>query len=183
MQPGEFAEYVIIGQSDDYFLIASDKAYGFICKYEDILTRLKGGRALVSLDEGAKLFTPVRLNDKASDLLAVASRQGKLLIYKAEDLPVLPRGKGNKLISIAGAKLDMGIDGVAAVAVIPEGASMIIHCGKRILNLSASEIADRLSVRTKRGDTLPRGFQKVDYIEVVKAKSDSNEEEKAVSPI
>ena len=74
----------------------------------------------------------------------------------------------------------MGMDGVAAVAVIPQGASMIIHCGKRVLNLSASEIAERLSVRTKRGDTLPRGFQKVDFIEVVKAKSDSGEEEQAI---
>ena len=142
-------------------MLASDKAYGFICKYEDILTRLKGGRALVSLDADAKLFAPIKLSDKSSDLLAVASRQGKLLIYKAGDLPVLPRGKGNKLISIAGAKLDMGMDGVAAVAVIPQGASMIIHCGKR-------------------GDTLPRGFQKVDFIEVVKAKSDSGEEEQAI---
>lgn len=180
LQQGEFAEYVIIGQSNDYFLLASDKAYGFICKYEDILTRLKGGRALVSLDADAKLFAPIKLSDKSSDLLAVASRQGKLLIYKAEDLPVLPRGKGNKLISIAGAKLDMGIDGVAAVAVLPEGSSIIIHCGKRILNLSASEITERLSVRTKRGDTLPRGFQKVDCIEVVKAKTNSSEEDPAI---
>ena len=73
LQQGEFAEYVIIGQSNDYFLLASDKAYGFICKYEDILTRLKGGRALVSLDADAKLFAPIKLSDKSSDLLAVAS--------------------------------------------------------------------------------------------------------------
>ena len=177
LQAGEFAEHVIIGQNEDYFLLASDKAYGFICKYEDIVTRLKGGRALVTLDPEAKLFPPLKLNDKESDLLAIASRQGKLLIYKAEDLPILARGKGNKLISIAGAKLDMGMDGIAAVAVVGREDSIVIHCGKRVLNLNVSEIAERISTRTKRGDTLPRGFQKVDSIEVLSSKKSENNEE------
>lgn len=44
---------------------------------------------------------------------------------------------------------------------------MVIHCGKRVINLSAKEIAERLSSRSKAGDALPRGFQKVDYLEVI----------------
>ena len=62
-------------------------------------------------------------------------------------------------------------DGIASVAILKQDAALIIHCGKRFLNLSATEIADRISSRSKSGDLLPRGFQKIDSLEVVLPKN------------
>ena len=109
----------------------------------------------------------------------VVSRQGKLLIYPVKELPVLGKGKGVKLINIAAARLDVGIDGIAALALIPAMSKVILHCGKRILTLNERQIEERNSTRTRAGDTLPQGFQKVDSIEVVtpKVSEEAMEEE------
>lgn len=167
---GETAQYVLTGKSGDHFLMASDKAYGFLCPYDDLVTRNRVGKALVSLDDGAFLLSPLKINDLETDRLMVVSRQGKLLIYPVKELPVLGKGKGVKLINIAAARLDVGIDGIAALALIPAMSKVILHCGKRILTLNERQIEDRNSTRTRAGDTLPQGFQKVDSIEVVTPK-------------
>jgi len=49
---------------------------------------------------------------------------------------------------------------------------MVIHCGRKILKLSEREIVERLSSRAKSGDLLPRGYQKIDSLEVVVPKKD-----------
>ncbi len=167
LQPNEQALFVLTGSPGDYFLLATSKAYGFICPYAELETRLKAGKALMTIDPEAKLLPPQKLANKDTDLIAVVSLQGKFLLYPANELPVLARGKGNKLINIAAAKLDVGLDGVAAAAVVPENAGVVLHCGKRVLKLSSADLKERVSSRAKSGTALPRGFQKVDFIEVV----------------
>ena len=130
-------------------------------------TRNRGGKALISLDSDAEIFSPLKLSSYESDFVVVASKAGRLLIYKVSELPILSSGRGNKLININSSKLAVGADGIAAIAVVPENGFLIIHCGKRVLNLSAAELADRVSSRSRSGDMLPRGFQKVDYLETV----------------
>ena len=150
-------------------------------KAEDLQTRNKAGKALITVDDDATILKPLLIGNKESDLLAVASKTGRLLIYKVSELPELSQGKGNKLIGINGAKLAIGADGIATMEIIPEKASMIIHCGKRTINLSSKEIEERISSRSKAGDLLPRGFQKIDSLEIVVPKSE--EEEVQTPPI
>ena len=98
------------------------------------------------------------------------------MIYKASEIPVLSSGRGSKLISINSAKLEVGADGLAACAVIPENASAVLHSGRRIMKLPVSLLKEKLSSRTRAGEVLPRGYQKVDSIEViVTAPSDDSE--------
>lgn len=162
---GEVPVHVLIANSSDKYLLSTSKGYGFICSGKDLQTRNRGGKALISLDSDAEIFPPLKLSSYESDLVVVASKTGRLLIYKVSELPILSSGRGNKLININSAKLAVGADGIAAVAIVPENGFLIIHCGKRVLNLSATELADRVSSRTRSGDMLPRGFQKVDYLE------------------
>lgn len=176
LENGEYAVDVCVVNPDDYFLVASDKAYGFICKGDEILTRNKGGRALITLPNEANLLPILKVNNKEEDLIVVVSKQGKLLIYKVSELPILGRGKGNKLIGINTAKLEVGIDGIACIAVISTQDALILHCGKRLLNISNKEVIEKISSRTKVGDTLPRGFQRVDFIEVVQEKEGEEEQ-------
>ncbi len=175
LQPGESACHVVIGHNNEHFIIASDKAYGFMVKAEDLQTRNKAGKALITIDEDATILKPLLVGNKNTDLLAVASKTGRLLIYKVNELPELSQGKGNKLIGINGAKLAIGADGIATMEIVPEKASMIIHCGKRTINLSSKEIEERISSRSKAGDLLPRGFQKIDFLEVIVPKSEEDE--------
>ena len=177
LQPGESAVHVVIGRKDESYIIASDKGYGFITKAENLQTRLKAGKALINIDDDANILAPVKVENLETDLIIVASKSGRLLIYKLNELPELSQGKGNKLIGISGAKLEIGADGIADLKVIPQNSSLVIHCGKRILNLSVKEINERISSRSRAGDLLPKGFQKVDFVEVVRPVATDNTEQ------
>lgn len=166
MQPDEQALYVLIGKPEDYVLLTTSKAYGFICPYKELESRLKGGKAVVTLDKDAKLYEPCWVKDKDNDIIVAVSLQGKFLAYRASELPVLNRGKGNKLMAIPGAKLDVGLDGLAACVSVPENVSIMLQCGKRTLTIESSDLVNRISSRSKAGTVLPRGFQKVDTIEI-----------------
>lgn len=165
LQAGEQALYVLTGQSDDLYLLATSKGYGFICTYADLENRSKSGRAVVTMGENSVLLPPVRVHDADNDLIAVASMQGRLLIYKASELPRLSKGKGSKLIAVPTAKLESGIDGVAAISVLTPDQSLKVHCGRRYIKIDKKDLAERVSTRARSGTVLPRGFQKVDRLE------------------
>ncbi len=54
---------------------------------------------------------------------------------------------------------------LAAMAV-PERGVLILYCGKRHTNLRYTDLAEQIGERGQRGSRLPRGFQKVDGVEV-----------------
>ena len=56
---------------------------------------------------------------------------------------------------------------MVAVAVLGAQDTLVIHAGKRHLNLKFSELEHYCGERGRRGNKLPRGFQKVDNMEVV----------------
>jgi topoisomerase-4 subunit A len=105
----------------------------------------------------------------ADDLLAVVTLQGRLLIFPAQELPELAKGKGNKLIQIPSGDLVSGKDKVVAVVALAATDELKILSGKRHLTLKAIDIQQYTGNRANRGTALPRGFQKVDGLEAVKA--------------
>ena len=117
------------------------------------------------MPKGARALNPSPLQH-ASDLLVVATKQGRLLIFPATELPSLAKGKGNKLIHIPAADLTSGVDNVVAVVTLPESGALRILSGKRHVTLKAIDIAHYSGSRAKRGMVLPRGFQRVDGLSV-----------------
>ncbi|MDY6322661.1 MAG: DNA topoisomerase IV subunit A [Succinivibrio sp.] len=173
LAPDEQVLCVIIPKKDDLYLIASDHDYAFLTRGESLLTRMKAGKALVRLDDDARLFTPQRVSDVAADLLVAVSRQGRILIFKLSELPELPSGRGNKLMAINTQRLACGADGIAAVAAVPHGATAVLHAGKKIMRLTPKLLEEKVSTRARSGDVLPNGYQKTDRIEVIPPKADA----------
>ena len=91
--------------------------------------------------------------------------QGRLLIFPVADLPALAKGKGNKLIQIPPLDLHLEKDYVLSVLSMPEKATLKVISGKRFLTLKGSDMESYIGARAKRGNLLPRGFQKVDSLE------------------
>lgn len=81
------------------------------------------------------------------------------------ELPVLARGKGNKIIGIPAGRVMDRLEFVVAMAVIPEQAALTVHSGKRHVTLKPADLAHYSGERGRRGNKLPRGFQNVDRIE------------------
>ncbi len=167
LQNGEKAVTVIAGSEDDLFLIASTRCYGFVFRFGDLLTRGRNGKSFITLDDNTQIFTLQKLAAGQNGLVAAVSRQGRMLVYRLSELPLASRGRGVRLIRITPAKIAVGVDGLAALAVLKEGDGVILYCGKRILKITAREILDRISERDSAGEILPRGLQKVDRIEIM----------------
>jgi len=96
--------------------------------------------------------------------LAVATLQGRLLIFPVSELPELAKGKGNKIIQIPTKDLSAGKDKVVAMAAFPADGQLVIVSGKRQLTLKANDIEHYSGSRANRGLFLPKGLQKVDIL-------------------
>ena len=159
--PGSLFTYLLAGNPDDWYVLASHYGYGFRVQLKELLSKNKAGKLLITLPDGAKVLKPAPIQNE-SDLIAVVTLQGRLLIFPVADLPALARGKGNKLIQIPPADLAAGKDYVVAILAIAENGLLKVISGKRFLTLKAADIEHYTGSRAKRGMALPRGFQRVD---------------------
>lgn len=163
---GASFQHLLAGNPDDWIVLVSSYGYGFKVQLKELLSKNKAGKLLINLPEDATVLKPVPLQSE-SDLLAVVTLQGRLLIFPASELPALSKGKGNKLIQIPAADLDSKTDAVLAVLAFAENCPLKIISGKRFVILKAADIAAYTANRAKRGLALPRGFQRVDGLECV----------------
>ncbi|HEV7923094.1 MAG TPA: DNA gyrase C-terminal beta-propeller domain-containing protein, partial [Thermoanaerobaculia bacterium] len=160
--PGASFLAVMMGEPDDLWLMTTDDGYGFVVRFEDLLTDRKAGKAVVNVGEGAALLRPQRVFTHETDRIAAATTEGKLLLFAAVDLPLLARGKGVQTIKIH--KTPIAPEKVVAVAVVPEGGTLVVTAGKRYTNLKGADLDPYLGKRAQRGLKLPRGFQSVTTI-------------------
>ncbi|MDA8621125.1 DNA topoisomerase IV subunit A [Psychrosphaera sp.] len=163
---GETLEYTLMSNSEQQFLISSDAGYGFVCKFEDMITRQKAGKALVRLPTGAKLLEPQTTKNIENDDCLVISNEGRMLVFPLKDLPVLAKGKGNKIINIPSARAASREEVVSQIVVVPENANVVLHAGKRKLTLTPKDVDHYRGERGRRGSKLPRGLQRVDSVEI-----------------
>ena len=157
---------VIAAGNDERVMLASSAGYGFIIKLSDLHTKNKAGKALLTLPQGAKILSPA-LFDGDEGLVAIVSKQGRLLIFPVSEVPELSRGKGNKLLQIPTKDLSSGDDEVLGFCVVNIDQTIRIYAGKRHINLRLSDLDAYKGKRGQRGAKLPRGYQNPDGIELL----------------
>lgn len=163
---GESIEQVIMGKEQQYYLLASDAGYGFVCQFKDLVSRNKNGKAILTLPTGAKVLNPVAVNDVSSESVVAISNEGRMLVFPVADLPQLSKGKGNKILSIPALRAQSREEYVVALATIPAGATLTLQAGKRKLTLKPADLDHYRGERGRRGNKLPRGLQRVDGVTV-----------------
>lgn len=153
--------------ADTRVVLASDAGYGFVARIEDLYAKPKGGKAVITLPTGSRVLPPVPVVAPEGARLVAVTTSGHLLVFPLTELPEMPRGKGNKIIGIPGSRAASREELLAALAVVPPGASLTILSGRRTLTLKAADLELYLGERGRRGRLLPRGFQKVDGLQPV----------------
>ncbi len=156
----------MMGEGEDRYVLASDAGYGFVVKLADLATKNRSGKAALSLPKGARALMPARISSLQEDLLVAISNEGRMLAFPVEQLPQLSRGKGNKILSIPSARVKSREEFVVALAVVAPGGKLVVHAGKRHHSLKWADLEHYQGERGRRGNKLPRGFQKVDFVEV-----------------
>lgn len=165
---GALFKAVLMGSDDQSCLLASDAGYGFVGKLGDMITKNKAGKTLLKLPKGAMPVAPSVIADKDNTELKVAaiSNEGRMLIFPLVDLPEMPRGKGNKIIGIPSAKAATREELMIACCVFAPGDTLVIYAGKRHVSIKGADLDHYESERGRRGSKLPRGYQKVERVEV-----------------
>ena len=147
---GATIEYVVMASEQQELLMASDAGYGFICKFEDLIARNKAGKALISLPENAKVLKPKTLINSTALVVAITSA-GRMLIFPAQDLPVLSKGKGNKMITIPAANAKDRSELLTKLLLISDQASLEFYSGKRKIVLKPEDLQKFRAERGRKG--------------------------------
>ncbi|ACR11080.1 DNA topoisomerase IV, A subunit [Teredinibacter turnerae T7901] len=163
---GAVFEGLLMGDDTQKVLLASDAGYGFIASLSDLYTKNRSGKAMLSVPAGGRVLAPQLLETTDASWLAAFSNEGRLLAFPVSELPELARGKGNKIINIPAARVQSREEFVVALVVFNEKSTIKVFSGKRHLGLKYKDLEHYLGERGRRGNKLPRGFQKVDSVTV-----------------
>ncbi len=158
---------VMMGQPDDYYLLSTDGGYGFACKLEDMMTRNKKGKVVLNVPKGARVLPPVRVRSLDDDWIVAITSAGYMLVTALNELPVLSRGKGNKIINVPTAKFKAREEYVSSISLVQDGEKVTIYAGKKHKTMKGAEVDEYAAERGRRGWKLPRGYQAVDRVEVM----------------
>lgn len=161
---GASFEALASGGNDDRLVVASSHGYGFLTRFENLTSRNKAGKALLSLSEGGHVLQPAPVASVDSDRIVAVTSAGHVLAFPVAELPELDKGKGNKIIEIPKAK--RGTEKVVAIAVVAEGGKLLVQSGARTMTLAFRDLDPYIGARGSRGGLLPRGWQKVDGLAV-----------------
>ena len=163
---GATFEGLMMGAEDALYLLASDAGYGFVAKLGDLQSKNRAGKAAISLPKGGQVLQPAAIGAVADSWVAAVSNEGRLLVFPLADLPQMSRGKGNKIIGIPSARVQAREEFVVAIQVLTELDTLVVYSGKRHHKLKFRDLEHYRGERGRRGNKLPRGFQKVDSMQI-----------------
>lgn len=133
------------GPADVTLLLASTAGYGFTAKSGDMVSRTRGGKAFITLDEGDEPLTPRPVFAGAS-AIACLSEKGRVLVFGIDEIKSLTAGgrgvilmdleKNEKLlaaqpISQRGVVVSGIGRGAKAQEILLSASGLAVHIGKR----------------------------------------------------
>ncbi|HEX8009964.1 MAG TPA: DNA topoisomerase IV subunit A [Casimicrobiaceae bacterium] len=153
LQAGARVSQAISGAPEDKYLVSGSGGYGFIASVEAMASRVRAGKAFMTLAEHEEPLPPVRLS-AGLDHVAALSGNGRLLVFALSEMREVERGRG---VIVMG--LDKGEKMIAVALVAREG--LVVQgtnrSGKEIaLELEGEELAKHLLHRARKGAPVAR---------------------------
>ena len=147
----------ILVEDDEQEIIAvSSKGYGFKTQAKQLDTNAKAGKAFLSLADDAKAL-PLTAVEQHSHL-AILSSAGRVLAIELSDLPILNKGKGNKLIQLE------ADDQIQCLLPFNLDDTIQVLAGQQQLKLKGEDLQKYIGKRASKGQLLPRGYQKANRL-------------------
>ncbi|MEN9449780.1 MAG: topoisomerase 4 subunit [Pseudomonadota bacterium] len=158
-------EGMVTGDPEQSVLVSADASYGFITQLSELYSKNRNGKTLLKLSAHAHVLPLLMVNQIDSNYIALATNTGYLLIIAAEELPILARGKGNKMMQIPPKKLELREEFISKIAILPaKNSKLTLISGKKQFILKGSDLTNYIGKRGQRGHKLPRGLQKLDAL-------------------
>ena len=149
---------VMMGQPTDKVVLASSAGFGFLTELGNLYAKNKAGKVSISLPTGSTVLKVVKA--ESEQWLMVVTSEPRMLVFSVDELPVLSKGKGNKLI-----QMPKG-EHVTAIFAFTPGGKVVLKAGKYQKIFGPTAIEEALSNRAKKGVVLPRTLKKVTDIQL-----------------
>jgi topoisomerase-4 subunit A len=148
------------GPADTRLLLAASNGFGFISKAGDMVSRLKGGKSFITLDDGAVPLPP-RVVPDAAGAIACLSSNGRVLVFGIDEMKVLTNGgRGVTLM-----ELDPKEQLLAAQPITQKGLNVIgtwAGSKPRTVELFASSLEPHFGKRARKGKPLSQKLKATD---------------------
>jgi topoisomerase-4 subunit A len=138
---------LFIHQPGRNLLVASAAGDGFVVPEGEVVAQTRSGRQVLNLRDGvrARVCTPM-----AGDAVAVVGENRKVLVFMADELPEMGRGKGVRLQKYKDGGLSDAISFTLA-----DGLSWADPAGR---TRTQTDLAEWIGKRASAGRMAPRGF-------------------------
>lgn len=153
---------ILGGEQTQKVLLASDVGYGFITTIQEMYSKNRAGKMMLTLPGSAKPVKPYIFNQSPDLKVAVLTNQGRLLIFNLDELPELNKGKGNKMIHIPAEKAANREELMVDMRVFTVEETLTIQAQKHKLTIKSQDLMNFMGIRGQRGKALPKGFSKPD---------------------
>lgn len=147
---------VFIADDEAEVIALSSKGYGFKTQAKQLDTNAKAGKTFLTLPEKATVM-PLTSVDQATHL-ALLTSTGRLLILELSELPILSKGKGNKLIQLEEK------DQIVFMTRLKLDEILQVVAGQQQLKLKGDDLQKYIGKRASKGQLLPRGYQKANKL-------------------
>jgi topoisomerase-4 subunit A len=152
MAPGAKLAQVVDAQPGKKYLFANSGGTGFVARSEDLLTRVKAGKTFMTLEPGEEPIRPAPVPAKP-ELAAAFSEEGRMLLFAAEELKEMARGRGITLMGLNDGEKLVAVGFGNPKSVTVEGIS---RSGKeKTVTVEGAELQKHILRRARKGCLLP----------------------------
>ena len=147
---------VLIAEDEDEIIAVSSQGYGFKSQAKQLDTNAKAGKNFLTVSKGAQAL-PLQTIEMHTHL-AILSSVGRLLLLDVSELPILNKGKGNKLIQLEAKEHILSMKLCSLNEIIQ------VVAGQQQLKLKTDDLQKYVAKRATKGHLLPRGYQKANKL-------------------
>jgi topoisomerase IV subunit A len=148
------------GKADTRLVLASSNGFGFIAKAGDMVSRLKGGKSFITLDEGAVPLDPRVVPDNNGGI-ACLSEKGRVLVFGIDEMKTLTNGGRGVILMELEPKEKL----LAVQPISPKGVNVVgtwAGSKPRVVELFASGLEPHFGKRARKGKPLVQKIKAMD---------------------
>ena len=136
-------------------MFISESGYGFLCKNEELLSSNRNGKSIVK-NKTSNIIRPLEVDIHNYDYYLLVTNNQYLILARLDDLPILTKGKGVKLINIPKSEDN---EKIIFSGVIRSGQRLeILAENKRTKYIEFKELQPYIMNRTRRGKKIEQKF-------------------------
>ncbi len=148
LQLGAKVAQAISAIPEQKYLVAGSGGYGFIAALQDMVSRVKAGKAFMTLEENEEPLAPVAMS-AGLDHVAALSAKGRVLVFPVEEMREVPRGRGVIIMGLDRGEKLIAVGLTTSRKVLVRGTNRV---GKpSVVAIEGNELAKHLLHRARKG--------------------------------